>query len=319
MKVLVTGAAGFLGSYLCRRMVEEGHGVRALMRPTSDFSHLRSLPIERHVGDVTDFNSVASAVCGQDWVIHAAAVITGETTHQTKVNVEGTRHIARACREAGVRRLVHVSSVAAVGIPNSFTQPADENFQFNLENCGLSYHVSKYWAERAVIEEVMRGIDAVIVNPAEIKGPYRREYRGSEIIRAIRRAPVVPYFTGGLCVVHVQDVVQGIVAALNRGKSGERYILGGENLTFKALGQSAASAMHLRRVFVPLPSFATSIAAMVFDPWARLRGRQPWISRATRSYGSRYRFYDSGKARRELGYAPRDFHAILDECLCFDS
>jgi dihydroflavonol-4-reductase len=318
MRVLITGATGFLGSHLCRRMLADGHEVRVLVRPTSDDRNLKGLAVERVVGDVTDSRSVGEAVRDQDSVIHAAAELSywgRDAARQERVNVEGTRHVARACREGGIRRLVHVSSVAAIGIPEDPQRPADEAFGFNLEGSGLNYHLSKRRAEVEVAAEVVRGLDAVTVNPASIFGPHGGGYRGAEMLAKVRRTRVVPYFTGGLCAVHVDDVVAGTVAALERGTQGERYILGGENLTYRALVERAARALGLRRWPVPVPALVTGLAARILEPWGRWRGRRPRITYATHYCASRCHFYDSGKARAALGYAPRDFDAIVEECV----
>jgi len=317
MKVLITGATGFLGSHLVRRMVGDGHTVRILTRPDSDLTILNGLPVERVIGDVSNFETVKLAVRDQESVIHAAAVVTGESRRQYRVNVEGTRNVAKVCREEGTARLIHVSSVGAIGIPNDPLRPASERFKFNLDGSGLSYHLAKRQAEEEVMAEIAKGLNAVIVNPSSIKGPYGSYYRGAEIARTVRRMPIVPYFLGGICVVHVDDVVDGIVAAQARGVSGERYILGGENLSFKTLGQRAAKAMNLKRRFTPLPSIVTGLAASVLEPLSRLQSRQPWITYDTHYCASRYQFYDSSKACKELAYAPRAFDAILDECLRF--
>jgi len=320
MKLLVTGASGFLGSHLCHRMTAEGHEVRALVRPTSDLSRLKGLPLEQITGDVTDPETVRRAVRDGEAVIHAAAAISywgRDATQQAQVNVEGTRHVAQTCQTEGVKRLVHVSSVAAIGIPKNPERPASEEFPFNLEHSGLNYHLSKRRAEEAVLSEVARGLDGVIVNPATIFGPYGRGYRGLEMIEKVRRARIVPYFTGGICVVHVWDVVEGILAALHRGESGQRYILGGENVTYQAVVERAAQAMHLRRHFVPVPPAVTGLAAGILESLGRLRNRRPAITYATHYCASRYHFYDSGKARKVLNYNPRDFDAILEDCLRF--
>jgi dihydroflavonol-4-reductase len=210
--------------------------------------------------------------------------------------------------------LVHVSSVAAIGIPEN-RQPADERFAFNLDASGLTYHLSKRRAEQEVLAGVAQGLDAVIVNPSSLFGPYRGGYRGAEMIWKIRRPWLVPYFVGGLCVVHVDDVVEGTIAALQRGRTGERYILGGENLTFRAAVERAATAMRLRRVPVPVPPPLTTFLAAVSDPWSRWRNRKPRFTHMISYCSQRCMFYDSSKARRELGYSPRDFEIILHECL----
>ena len=149
MRVLVTGATGFLGSHLCRKLVTDGHWVRILARPTSSLATLEGLRVERIFGDVTDGESVRRAVQGQEWVIHAAANLNyweRDEAVQTRVNVDGTRYVAQACRVEGVKRLVHVSSVAAIGIPTDPARPAGEEFPFNLADSGLGYQIHKRMA-----------------------------------------------------------------------------------------------------------------------------------------------------------------------------
>ena len=314
MRVLITGATGFLGSHLCERMVAQGHKVRILCRPTSSFDRLAKLPFEKVVGDITDPKIVQAAVKDCECVIHAAANLNywrTEEDWQMKVNIEGTRHVARASREAGAKRLLHVSSAAAIGVTADPQQPANEDFPFNLERSGLTYHISKRRAEDEVLAEVARGLDAVIVNPASIHG----QQRSAALMRSVRRTPIVPCFSGGNCIVHVEDVVQGILAALARGENGQRYILGGENLTFRTLGEKAAKAMNIRRRFVSIPPVVTAIAAAVLEPVARLRNKPPKISYMIHYCANRFQYFDSGKARRALGYAPRDVDAILVESL----
>lgn len=135
------------------------------------------------------------------------------------------------------------------------------------------------------------------------------------MLQKVRRARIVPYFTGGICVVHVQDVVTGILVALEQGMRGSRYIFGGENLTYQALVERTAQGMHLRRRFVPVPSIMTRLAVKVCEPWGRLWNRRPRITYAVHYCASRYSFYDSSRARQTLAYEPRGFAAILDECL----
>lgn len=318
MKILVTGANGFLGSHVCRQLLDAGHAVRAFVRPTSTTTALAGLAVDQVTGDVTDRASLERAVEGVDSVIHAAADVSDwgrDVSTQMRVNVDGTRHVAQACLAQDVRRLVHVSSVGAIGIPGDALHPADETFHFNLEGSGLTYHLSKRRAEEEVLAQVARGLDAVIVNPSSLKGPDGRHYRGAEIVRSVRRARVVPYFTGGICVVHVEDVARGILAALERGESGERYVLGGDNLSFRMLAERAARAVQLERWFVPFPPVLTGLAGGLLEPWGRMRKRRPRFTYAMHFCAQRFQFYDSAKARTALGYTPRDFDAILEECV----
>lgn len=313
MKILVTGATGFLGSHACRRLVESGHRVAVLARPRSDLRALSGLEVARLIGDVRDAAAVDAAARGQDAVVHAAASRErGAPAADTimRVNVEGTRQVVTACLRHGAR-LLHVSSTAAIGIPLDRNHPADETFTFNLEGCGLPYHVSKHLAEQEVQRGVARGLDAVIVNPSEIHGPFGTGFRGSAVPGRIERSRFVPCFPGGLCVVHVEDVVDGLVAALARGGRGERYILGGENLTHRELAAIAARALGLRRTLVTLPRWVTWLAATASRSATALAGRP--VGRDVHHLTDRFFFYDSAKARRALGFRPRPYVEIARE------
>src|SRR5260370_22825834 len=176
--------------------------------------------------------------------------------------MEVTRPGARAPREAGAKRVSHVGYAAASGVTANPQQPANEDFPFNLERSGLTYHISKRRAEDGVRAEVARGLDAVIVNPASIQG----QQRSAALMRSVRRTAIGPCFSGGNCIVHVEDVVQGILAALARGENGQRYILGGENLTFRTLGEKAAKAMNIRPRFIFSPSDDTAKGEALVRP-----------------------------------------------------
>ncbi|MGH7862287.1 MAG: NAD-dependent epimerase/dehydratase family protein [Candidatus Dormibacteraceae bacterium] len=318
MKILITGASGFLGSHLCRRFVRDGHEVTALVRPTSDDRAIAELSPRRVHGDVTNPAEVRTAVTGQDAVIHAAA--NGAywrqlRAAQARVNVEGSRNVAVACREAGVSRLVQVSSMAAIGIPGRGEGPADETFCFNLAATGLNYHLSKALAEDAVRQEVQRGLDAVIVNPGSIFGPFGRRYRGGEMIAKVRGRRIVPSFVGGRNVVHVDDVVDGIARALERGRSGERYILGGENLSYRRIVELAAARLGEHPIVVPVWPVVTGLLAAAIEPLGALTGRRPFMTYDIHYCSARNQYYCSDKARAELGYSARPFANIVQDYL----
>ena len=306
MRIGVTGATGFLGTHLCRRLRADGHDVVALRRASSDARVLDELGIESVVADIADRDAVASLVGGCDAVVHAAALLTyGErlAAEHERVNVEGTRVVCDACRSAGVGRLLHVSSVAALGIPGD-GPPANESFSSSVD--GLSYHGSKRHAEEIVASAVAEGLDAVVVNPSSLQGPFGGTFRGDRVVIGVRRRRVVPTFVGGVNVVHVEDVVAGAVAALANGRSGERYILGGENLTWRRMAEIAAEELGVRRVFVPVPSPVTAAAS-------RLAAAR--FSRDRHLLGSRHLYFDSGKAQAELGYRYRPYREIVREYL----
>jgi dihydroflavonol-4-reductase len=250
-------------------------------------------------------------------VVHAAADLNYQKQNrdrQAQVNVEGTRHVARACRAEGLRRFLHVSSVAAIGISPDPQRPANEKFPFNLRHSGLTYYVSKQRAEEEVLSEVERGLDACIVNPATLCGPAHTGYR---ILPAFERTLnhwVIPYSSGGLCGVHVADVVQGILLALQRGRTGERYILGGENVSFRQIGEIVCRQLLGTRILVPVPATVAAGLGKVRNRFRSIFGLD-----AVPVYDRHlcYQFYDSTKAGLELGYQARPFRAIVEEMLSY--
>jgi dihydroflavonol-4-reductase len=299
MRVAVTGASGFLGSHVVQRLRSQGHTIVALRRAAA--AQPLDDGVEWVVGDLGDVDAVGRLVAGCDAAVHAAAVLTywrGAAAAHRRVNVEGTAVVAAAARAAGVARLVHVSSVAALD-----------------EDPSLSYHASKRDAERVVLDEVERGLDAVIVRPATIHGPHRETFRGARLVEGVRRRRVVPHYRGGTSIVHVDDVVDGTLRALERGRTGERYVLAGENHTWRALAQIAAEELGVRRTFVPVPRTATALAALVGETASRFTGRRPPLTRDTHLAASRFLYYDSEQAVRELDYHFRPYREIVREYL----
>jgi dihydroflavonol-4-reductase len=318
MTILITGATGFLGSHLCRRLASAGHTVTILRRSASNVDALAGLELRHEIGEITDPLSVERATRSQQVVIHAAACLAPNKTRavQYAVNVQGTKNVVRACIRSGVSRLLHVSSVAAIGIPED-GRPANEDFRFNLEQSGFDYQISKYQAESAVAEGVSCGLDAIVVNPAWIWGPSGLSYRGAELVETVRQKHFLRCSSGGVCTVHVQDVVDGILAALERGSTGNRYILGGENLTFRQLMEKIATAIGAAPWLVPVPAPAIKWAAGITRASGRILGG--WLSTAHAKcfYASHFCHYDWSKAHFQLGYRPRAFDKILQECLSY--
>src|SRR5262245_6690433 len=233
MQVLVTGGTGFLGANLAAALVARGDSVRVLRRPSSSLVALEGLPIEHAIGDITEPDAVERAVEGCELVFHVAAIAAywrdkpGRIYH---VNVEGTRVVMEACLRAGVSRVVHTSSAAAVGIAQDGI--ADETTPFDRLSATFAYADSKRLAEAVVREAVARGLSAVIVNPAVVIGAADHYLNSGSLVVAYGagRIPAVP--PGGICVADVDAVTQGHLLAAARGRAGERYILGGENLSY---------------------------------------------------------------------------------------
>ena len=315
MKVLVTGGTGFVGSQIVAALVRRGDAVRVLHRATSKRIMLEGLPVEHVLGDVQEPEAVARAVVGCDLVFHVAAVASYWRTQREqvyKVNVEGTRIVMEACLAAGVPRVVHTSSVAAIGIPRN-GRPADENATFDAFSATFAYADSKHRAETAVLQAVARGLPAVIVNPGAVYGAGDHNLiSGSMVLELARRSvPLVP--DGGLCVVDVDAIVRGHLAAAERGRIGERYILGGENLTLLEIATEICAVVGRRAPRTTVPAWTLPPAALAVEAFNRLGLGPPVVSgEQIRMAGLRV-FYDTTKAVRELDYPLLPFRGAVEK------
>ncbi|HHI78570.1 MAG TPA: NAD-dependent epimerase/dehydratase family protein, partial [Planctomycetes bacterium] len=229
----LTGATGFVGSNLARLLTDQGEELRCLVRPGNPATNLLGVPFERIEGSLEDEDILRQAMEGVDVVIHAAALVSFDRRDAAllhEVNTLGTARVARLAREQGVSRLVHISSVSAVGY-SARPEVLDETTPYNFAPLRIPYCDTKRAAEEAVLTEVQKGLDAVIVNPASILGPGDRRKTEGSLLSAVaqRKIPFLP--PGGVNMVDIRDVLSGILLALEHGNTGERYILGGENLS----------------------------------------------------------------------------------------
>ncbi len=305
-RVLVTGASGFVGSHLARRLLQEGHQVAALMRPTADRTHLEGLGISFVEGDVQDPASLAGAMEGCGTVFHAAAGLgmwRGTERLQHEVNVTGTRNVCAAARTAGVGRLVHTSSVAAVGFPPE-GETADESSPFSAESASFTYPRSKHLAEIEVQRAVEDGLDAVIVNPGVIYGIRPNRHYAANLFESLvaGRVPVAP--AGGLCWVGIADVVEGHLLAWRKGRRGARYILGAENLPHREFMRRVCRVAGSRPPFLTLPRAAALPVAWSLERISAFTGRHPVLSMDMAWMISRHVYYRADLAGRELGWRP---------------
>jgi dihydroflavonol-4-reductase len=315
VKVLVTGGAGFVGSQIVSALLRRGDAVRVLHRATSNLIMLEGLPVEHVLGDVLEPEAVARAVTGCDLVFHVAAVASYWRTQRKqvyKVNVEGTRIVVEACLAAGVPRVVHTSSVAAIGIPRN-GRPADESAPFDALSATFAYADSKHRAEAVVLQAVARGLPAVIVNPGAVYGAGDHNLiSGSMVLEFARRSlPFVP--DGGLCVVDADAVVQGHLTAAERGCIGERYILGGENLTFLEIAAEICAVVGRPAPRTTVPAWTLPPAALAVDAVNRLRLGSPVVSGEQIRMAGLKVFYDTSKAVRELDYPLLPFRGAVEK------
>lgn len=317
MTVVVTGATGHVGNTLVRALVERGAEVRAVIYG-DDERVLDGLPVERVYADTRDAEAVRRAVSGADLVYHLAAVISIDEAGDRlvrAVNVEGTRNVVEACLAQGVRRLVHMSSVHALAAEGT-SGPIDETCPLIERADALAYDRSKADGERAVLQGVERGLDAVIVSPAAVLGP--NDYGPSllaESVLALQRSPFAT--EGAYNWVDVRDVVAGTLAAAERGRRGERYLLSGERLTVRELAELLAEHAGGRRPRATIPVRVLATALPWVSAYARLTKRRPlYTAHALRILVSPCDFVHH-KARRELGFLPRPLAQTVVDAMRF--
>ncbi len=313
MRILLTGATGFLGNNLLRQLLDDDHEMVVTIRHSSDPRPLDSLNVEKVEGDLTDPHTIASAMQSIDLVIHSAAAIQlgwSKLDLSRRVNVDATKALAEAARRKGVR-MVHVSTVDALAA-GSIDRPAtEEDLVPSKPPC--SYVVSKRQAETAFLEQVALGLDGIIVNPGFMVGPWDWKPSSGQMMLAIanRFVPLAP--SGGCSVVDVRDVTAGIIAAYDFGKTGQRYILGGENLTYLDLWQRMARTMNRRPPIGKLPAFVEWTAGRTGDLLGRFLKSEPQVNSAATRMGSLYHWYSSQKAISQFGYTIGDIDAALDD------
>ena len=307
MKVLVTGSNGFIGSHLCQTLLENGHEVRAFHRSSSNLRLLQDLPVEHVIGDLTQPDTIKNAVEGIEAIFHTAALLgpRAEAGAMYAVTVEGTRVLLSAAETAGVKRVVYTSSAAALGIPE--TPPngrqqvvlLDENHSWNLRPEDWPYAYSKYLAEREVQKAVARGLDVVIVNPTYVLGAGDIYRRSSSLVVLAARRSLPGMVEGGLNVVHIRDVAAGHLAAFEKGKKGERYILGGENVSIPELITLISTTAAVEP---PQTTFPSALLHLLSRPLNLLRSFiQTPISSELLNMAGKYFYYNIKKSQTVLG------------------
>jgi len=318
-KILVTGASGFVGSAVARKLVEAGFSVRALVRGTSPRKHLAGLDLDFFEGDLRDRKSVARAIAGMRYVFHVAADYRLWARDPSEIfasNVEGTRNLMEEAMRAGVERVIYTSSVATIALRTD-GMAADETSPLREDQGIGAYKRSKIAAERLVEAMVTeRGLAAVIVNPSTPIGPgdVRPTPTGRIIIEAAKgRIPA--FIDTGLNLVHVDDVASGHLAALRHGKIGERYILGGQDVLFSQMLRDIAGLVGRRAARVRLPWRALIPVAVIAEAVANVTGREPFAT-LDGVYMAKYRmFFASTKAEQELGYRSRRYTEGIDDAV----
>src|SRR5271157_2833714 len=310
MLAFLTGATGFLGSHVARVLAEQGAELRLLVRPTSDVRNIEGLNADRVAGDLRDAASIEKALAGCDVVFHVAAdyrLWVRDPDEMYRSNVEGTRSLLAAASKQRVRRVVYTSSVATMG----FTSKNDGNLADEQSPVGIAdmighYKRSKFMAEQVAVEAARSGVDVVIVNPTTPIG--ERDIKPTPTGRIVvdflkRKFPA--YVETGLNLVDATECARGHVQALEKGRAGERYILGGENLTLKQILDRLAAITNLPSPSIRLP-YAVAYATGVVDTLVtgKMRNREPRVTLDSVRMGRKKMFVSSAKAKHELGWSP---------------
>jgi dihydroflavonol-4-reductase len=315
MKCFVTGATGFLGSHVARQLLAKGAELRLLVRHTSRLDNIADLPSERVVGDLRGIDSLRRGMAGCEFVFHVAADYRlWSLNHQElyESNVEGTRNILQAARDSGVRRVIYTSSVATMGFGNN-GRLTDEGSPVTLANMIGDYKRSKFMAEQLVVEAGRSGQNIVLVNPTTPVG--ERDIKptpSGQIVVDFLRRKFPAYVDTGLNLVDVVDCADGHLQAMEKARPGERYILGGENLTLKQILDKLGAITGLPSPKVKLP-YAAAFATGLVDTLVtgKILKREPRVTLDAVRMGRKKMFVTSAKAERELGWRPRP----VDEAL----
>ena len=320
MKTLVTGATGFLGSHVARQLAARGEDLRVLVRPSSDTRALEGIAAERVMGDLRDAASLRRVMEGVSRVFHVAADYRLGARDPREIyesNVRGTQNLLEAARLAKVERLVYTSTVATVAVPRRGPLP-DETTRASLGEMIGHYKRSKFEAEQCALRAAEEGLPVVVVNPTTPVGPgdWKPTPTGKIIVDFLNgRMP--GYVDTGLNFVPVEDCAAGHLLAAERGRVGERYILGGRNLTLKELltilaGVSGRKAPHWK-----IPHVLAYAAALADTALAKLLGREPHIPLEGVRMARHKMFVDSSKAQRELGFNRGPLEAALERAVCW--
>jgi dihydroflavonol-4-reductase len=310
MQIFLTGGHGFIGSRVVRQLVAQGHEVRCLVREKSKTHRIDDLPFARFVGDVREKSTLKAAMQGAKACIHLASVSSWNEIRSPALEatiVDGTRNVLESAKEAGLERVVYVSSILGI---NGSSEPIEFNEEspFQLTNSSLRYSHAKHKAEEMAKDFAQSGLEVVTVNPVEVYGPNDDTFVTAGNIRDILTSWPALACRGGTAIAHVDDIAEGIVLALQKGRSGERYILGGDNMHVEQLVRLVLEIAGKKTPVLKLPN---GLVKGVIQTMAKLHLPTPVIPEVL-DYATLFWFVDCTKAKTALGYRPRPARQVLE-------
>lgn len=325
IRALVTGASGHLGYHICKLLVAEGHEVKAFIRSSSYREHLLNLSVDICFGDVLDINTLKNAIDGVDIVFHTAALYKlteAEPKKQNikddpiiKIAVEGTKNLFQAAHDRNVKKIIYTSSAETVGLTYDRKKLLDESYY--ARDTFYVYSIAKVESEKIALDLAKKyNLPTVVCNPSTIigKNDYKLTPSNKMLLNYVKFNSF--YVKGGQSLVDVEDVARGHLSALIRGRDMQRYILSGENIEVKDLIILIRKIMNIKYPLFKLNKLFLYPAAFVFEVAAGITNKEPFITRrkVARAVGS-YSYYDCSKARKELGYSPKELGEILPSTL----
>lgn len=317
--IVVTGATGFLGEHLCAELRKRGHTVRALARTRSD--HLADLGCEIHRGDVLSAADLDKALPGAAAVFHLAGMVSrdpDDVSRMMRLHVEGTRAVLEAMGRHGVKRMVLASTSGTVAVSKTDEILDETGGTVEQLVAGWPYYTSKIYQERLAFDlGATLGIEVVAVNPSLLLGPGDRRLSSTGDVQRFLRGQIPTIPDGGINFVDVRDVAAATATALEKGRAGERYLLGGPNWTMKEFFGRLGRVARVRGPWMKLPSSLQRWGASAIEGVYRWRGKEPPVDRISVEMSEHFWWFDSGKAERELGFEARDPALTLHDTVAY--
>ncbi len=315
----ITGATGFVGGHMIRRLTNHGYQVRALVRPTSCYNTLKSFPVEIIKGDLSQAAVLQKAIRGCDWVFHAGAdyrLWSRNPSEMYATNVDGTRNVLQAAWDAKVEKVVYTSTVGTIGLSND-SCPSDETSFLQLDSWTGHYKRSKFLAEQEALRFAKKGLPVVIVNPSAPVGSHDwKPTPTGRMILDFLNGKMPMYLDTGLNLVSVEDVAEGHLLAAQKGRMGERYILGNENFTLKQVFMLLSEITGIPAPSIRCPYPLALVAAWFSEVITMISGsKEPRVPREGVYMARKYMFFNSQKAFQELGFRPEPVHIALQKAV----